>query len=812
MKRRSFLIAMGLGMMAMRCMGQQNPRGLVIPSTAQVRDVFSPLMPEEVSIKGGFLGARIDANAVNRMLKVDEDDMLDAFERREAPHQDWQGEHVGKFLHAAMLTWNYGHSAELKAKVDRVVGRLLRTQEADGYLGTYKKAHRWTSWDVWVHKYDLLGLLTYYQFTRLANHDRPTPLGSEALTTCRKIGNLLIATFGIEPGKRDINKSGEHMGMAPDSVLEPIVLLYRSTNDRRYLDFAQYIVSNYDAASGPAILASLENKRSVRAVANAKAYEMTSNFNGLLELYRSTGEKRLLRLMEVAWNDIVKNRLYITGSASSGELFQDDYHLPNLANANICETCVTVTWEQMNLQLLRLTGDARYADELEKSIYNHLLAAQKPTGDDWAYYTPLEGRKPYDSATTCCHSSGPRGVALIPCIAYMTSADGGLVVNLYNDAVATTRLKSGSVTVKQTTRYPLGGDVTLTVSPERNGQRFPLRLRIPPYTTYRVLLNGMPTPSNSSGYAVLNRAWNRKDTVTLEMNLADRVVVGDHENEGKAALMHGPLVLALDSSENPGVGSLNRVGLGIKPMYLPSAGSRPDRIVFTLQGEVAGKGKTNLTLLPYAEAGADGKSRFKVWIPVSTPSIEAESLFAGCQWTASRRGNVMGDITDSDTGTFAVTFTGGKADEDWFAVNAGKPTTIDRVVFAHGQSFHDGGWFDTMGGKQKPQVQVQTEAGGAWKTVATLDAYPSTTATDAAGLKSGQQFHATFAPIAAFAVRVIGTPACGDNPAQNFASCAELQAFFESRRRQASCSFDRICAAVSQGAPSELSIRCQLAV
>jgi len=825
----SIVIAVSIGLTSTESFGQQNPRGLVIPSTAQVHDVFTPLLPQEVSIRGGFLGTRIDANATNRMLKVDEDDMLDAFEQREAPHQDWQGEHVGKFLHAATLTWNYTHDPQLKTKLDSVVARLLKTQEPDGYLGTYKQDHRWTSWDVWVHKYDLLGLLTYYQFTRLANQDRPTSLGSEALNASRRIGNLLIATFGIEPGKRDINKSGEHMGMAPDSVLEPIVLLYRATEDKRYLDFARYIVSNYDAKGGPAILASLESKGSVRAVANAKAYEMTSNFNGLLELYRATGEKRLLRLMQVAWTDIVKNRLYVTGSASAGELFQEDYHLPNLSNANICETCVTVTWEQMNLQLLRLTGQPRYVDELEKSIYNHLLAAQKPTGDDWAYYTPLEGRKPYDSAATCCHSSGPRGIALIPGIAYMTSADGGLVVNLYNSGRATTHLKSGSVTIEQRTEYPLGGGVMLTISPEKRGQRFPLRLRIPSCTSdFGISLNGRNLPANGAGYVVIDRAWSKNDTLTLSLKLTDRVVVGDHENTGKAALMYGPLVLAVDSSVNPQIGPLNRVGLGLDlkaltktdhgdllantsatslataGFLIPPKGNEAKRNreevgevrtgrggkdhprispqTFTGQGEVSGKGKILLTLLPYAEAGSDGKSRFEVWIPLRAPPIGATSLFSGNRWTASRRGNVMGDITDDDSSTLAVTFNNAKADEDWFAVTASRPTTINTVVFAHGQSFHDGGWFDTEGGKKKPLVQVQTEAGGPWKTAATLEGYPNTTTAYSAGLKSGREFAAKFASIKVYAIRVIGTPASGDNPAQNFSSCSELQALYDRTR------------------------------
>jgi uncharacterized protein len=815
-------LAFGLGLafssgLSTKILAQQNPAGLALPHTAKVTDTFTPLLPSEMRLTGGMLGARIDANAKNRMLKVDENDMLDCFERRNMPHQDWQGEHVGKFLHAATLAWQNTGDPALKTKLDRVVTRLLKTQEADGYLGTYPTDKRWTSWDVWCHKYALIGLLTYYQYTNKrppataiqqvfspAKTPNATPdLSDRALNACVKIGDLLIRTFGDAPGQRDINKSGEHVGMAPDSVLEAIVLLYRATNDPRYRQFATYIVTHYDAPGGPAILASLEKTRSVRKVANAKAYEMTSNFNGILELYRVTGNKRYLDDMLTAWQDIVANRLYITGSGSSYELYQDDFNLPNGQKANICETCVTVTWEQMNLELLRLTGEARFADQLERSIYNHLLGAQKPTGDDWAYYTPLDGHKPYDSATTCCHSSGPRGIALIPEIATMASRDNGIVVNLYNSGTATFHLppvpfpatpgiapgpmeRAANVTIKQETNYPLDGKITLTVSPDNanKGRRFPLRLRVPAWSKpLSLTVNGQSVhlePSLGANYITLIRSWKQDDTVELMLDMPTKLVLGDHENAGKAAITVGPLVLALDGALN--AAPLSRLELATDtPTHfklLPTTVTRSYPFpVFTVAGHEAGKTETrNLLLTPYAWAGADGKSRFEVWMPLpGHAQVGSNSAFSGGKMTASRTGNVFGSIADDDTDTYAVTYNDQMAEEDWFAVTLDKPVLINRVVFAHGQTFHDGGWFDTSGGK--PVVQVQTETGGLWKTVATLDKYPATTTTNAGGLQAGQQFTVTFVPIQAVAIRISGKPACGDNPEQSFASCAELQAF-----------------------------------
>ena len=753
---------------------QQNPAGLAMPNTAKITDKFTPLRPDQVRLHGGMLGTRYDANEKHRMLTIDENDLLDAFERRNVFHQDWQGEHIGKYLHAATQVWYSSKDPALKAKINRLAARLMRTQEPDGYLGTYKPDHRWTSWDVWVHKYDLIGLLTYYQYTG----------NKEALQTCRRIGDLLVRTFGTAPGQRDLNKAGEHVGMAPDSVLEAVVLLYRATDDPRYLEFARYIVSNYDAPGGPAILTSLEKFHSVRRVANAKAYEMTSNFNGLLELYRATGDKRLLTDMETAWNDIVQHRLYPTGSASSFEVYQDDFKLPNGNKSNICETCVTVTWEQMNLELLRLTGDGRFAAQAERSIYNHLLGAQKPTGDDWSYYTPLEGIKPYDNFTTCCHSSGPRGIALIPSVAWMTSQDGGLVVNLYNSSnVHVTLPKIGKVVITEETRYPYEGDVLFMVSPERKGASFPLRLRVPEGTpSFVVKVNGRIIRSVVTGdYVTLTRAWAKGDTVRLSLELQKRLLAGDHENAGRAALQYGPLVLTLDTALNPGLTKLNLAELALdsasRLQWMPPTDPRATETpTFQTPGKFGGEPR-KLILTPYAFAGEDHKSHFAVWLnlPGKASARAAASVFEGAVTTASRQGNQSGEITDDDTGTYRVTYDGKSATEDWFALTLPTPVTISRVVFAHGKTFHDGGWFDTTAGK--PRIQVQTSPKGEWQTVATLGSYPATTNLKAGGLVAGKKFEVSFPLTQTYAIRIIGKPASGDNPAQAFSSCAELQAF-----------------------------------
>jgi len=142
----------------------------------------------------------------------------------------------------------------------------------------------------------------------------------------------------------------------------------------------------------------------------------------------------------------------------------------------------------------------------------------------------------------------------------------------------------------------------------------------------------------------------------------------------------------------------------------------------------------------------------------------------------SRKGNVNGSINDENVDSNVVTFDGQLAAEDWFAITLDEPVAVGRVVYVHGRTFPDGGWFDASAGK--PRIQVHTSKGGTWETVGELKAYPATTATSAGKLRGCESFSCQLlAPLKVFGVRVAGKPAGGNNPKQAFTSCAELQAF-----------------------------------
>lgn len=577
----------------------KNPVPLPLPFKvpAKLPDAADLLSPAQVWI-GGWLGERIAANEAERLLVVNTVPLLAGFQKKPGSHA-WIGEHVGKWMHAATLAWANTGDPELRAKLDRVAAELISAQEPDGYLGTYVPEQRFglfksADWDVWSHKYCLIGLLTYYQYT-----------GNEAaLNAARRAADLLLATF---PAKKSIIAAGTHKGMAATSVLEPIVLLYRLTGDARYLNFANYIVKSWDEPNGPGILKTLLTIKHVNKVANGKAYEMLSNLVGLCELARVTGDRQMLQAALDAWQDIVDNRLYITGSSSEWENFQNDRELRNDMAAHICETCVTVTWIQLNLELLRLTGEAKFGDELERSFYNHLAAAQNPRGDDWCYYTPLEGRKPYDKGITCCHSSGPRGMALVPQASYLQSGDT-LLVDTFENSLVTLELGGHEVTVEQKSQFPRKGESVLTVHLLQPAA-FGIKIRVPAWAAPLTVAGAKV----KSGWAVLpTREWKNGDQVAVNFNLAPQLVIGEYTNRGRAALKWGPFVLAYDQRLNPNQPAPEQLGLaGSKPLCTLEPSKQ---LAFKAQLVGTNSDETMSALfVSFADAGAKG-SIYRVWL------------------------------------------------------------------------------------------------------------------------------------------------------------------------------------------------------
>lgn len=584
----------------------------------KIKDVFTSLSFKDQQQRG-YLGKRMYQNLEERLFKLDEPGTLDGYLERPG-HHPWAGEHIGKYLETACNVWKNTGNEQLKIQMDRLMYQLISSQMPDGYLGTYTPDEYWTSWDVWSHKYNLYGLLAYYTVTGY----------QPALDACKKMGDLLCRTFGKQPGQRDIIKAGTHIGMAATSVLDPMVELYKYTGDKKYLEFCYYILDAWEQENGPKIISALLSTGKVTKVGNGKAYEMLSNFTGLANLYRVTGDEKLLKPVLLAWDDIVNNRLYITGTTSSHEYFQDEQVLPAGNNANMGEGCVTVTWIQFNRQLLAITGDLKYAEQIEKSIYNHLLAAENPETGCVSYYTPLMGAKPYTCFITCCQSSVPRGIAMIPFFTFGNIKKIPTLLMyepaLYKENITTTDKKNINLELLVENNFPENSSTVITINISQSA-RFPIALRVPSWCNSYVASVGGKVYKGIAGKTVtIERSWNPGDKIKVSFQMPVQILAGGKSYPGMIAFQRGPQVMAVDSSLNSEVLkniSLNRDEKIMieKPELKHNAGLLPGQWIgkqaYTVNVENKRTNIKNqqLVLVPFADASQTGAA-MKVWLPI----------------------------------------------------------------------------------------------------------------------------------------------------------------------------------------------------
>ncbi|MGE9311117.1 beta-L-arabinofuranosidase domain-containing protein [Niabella sp. CJ426] len=575
-----------------------------------IPDAF-PLQFPQQNILSGYLGDRYFQNLNNRLLKIDEQGLLDGFLNRPGK-QRWVGEHVGKYLESAANTWTTTQNNPLKIQMDRVFNTLISTQKPDGYLGTYLPENYWTSWDVWVHKYDIYGLLAYYRVTG----------DQRAIDAAIKIGGLLCNNFGDGQGQKNILKAGSHTGMAATSVLDPMLDLYMWTADKKYLEFCKYIIRSYDFAGGPAIVQTLLKDKQVNKVGNAKAYEMLSNILGLVKMYRLTGDKNLLSVSNNAFDDITSKRLYITGSSSDHEHFLADNILKADTAARMGEGCVTTTWLQFNMQMFSITGNLKFYNEIEKSVYNHLLGAENPQTGCVSYYTPLMGAKPYRCNITCCLSSIPRGISLLPLINY------GRINNIptllmYEAASIRDSIETGkeklSIGLDIKSEFPENGKAKILVKlPKR--AKATLQLRVPVWATnFTAVINGKTYTGQPNQIIKIERLWNNRDEISVSFSIPVSIIDGGKSYPGYFAIRRGPQILSVDQSINKDSNLFDDIVYPTAGKYklLETNSKLPTgwagRQCYTMQLVSNGNKPKDLVLVPYADASQTGAEAF-VWI------------------------------------------------------------------------------------------------------------------------------------------------------------------------------------------------------
>ena len=512
----------------------------------------------------GYLGGRLDAMIERHVAGTDADYITAAFMEKTETKGWWQTEFWGKWMHSAVpysvyLQVGAPKTLRLNESIRRGIARMLSSQEPCGYIGNYPDELRCgEGWDVWGMKYTMMGLLHYYDATKDEN----------TLAACRRLCDYLIGELGPSGRRgRELWQTGNWSGYASSSILEPVMWLYNRTKDARYLDFASYIVKGMtEPEKGPRLLdfalkgVSVADRNEdgytrnrewsyVCKYGRSKAYEMMSCYQGFIEYFEVTGRRDLLDAAVKTAEDIIREEVNLAGGCASSEAWFHGAHKQHLPYERLQETCVTTTWMRFCEKLLDITGNPKWADQIERTFYNAYLAAMKLDGSEFAGYTPLSGNRWHGQHhcymhTDCCTANGPRGFLCFLNKIFRTKGDT-VEFNFYASALAKGKLANGrTVAFDMYSLYPRSSKVRIVSHTENVGE-VSLRLRIPSWSAKTVVkLNGVEQHDVKPGtYCTLSREWKLGDIIEIEFDMP----VVAHVQHHHTAFTRGPVLLARDS-------------------------------------------------------------------------------------------------------------------------------------------------------------------------------------------------------------------------------------------------------------------------
>jgi len=491
--------------------------------------------------------------------------MLEIFADRNSPPfrnlVPWAGEFAGKYLTSAVQVWRLTRDAHLASFLEEFVPRLVQLQDSDGYLGPwpadchlanfspYHGTQGLQTWDTWGHYHIMTGLMFWVEET-----------GDEKALECVcRIADLICQKYLGEQPIRLVDTGSTEMNLAP---VHSLARLYRQTGASRYLEMALQIVDEFGAQGVGGFLA---GDYLQQALAGKAFFEMPKPrweslhpVMGLAELYWITGEERYRTAFEQIWWSIAENDRHNNGGFSSGEQATGNPYQPGPI-----ETCCTIAWIALSVEMLKLTSNSIVADEIELSTLNSVLGMHSPTGRWATYNTPSDGARFASSHSivfqarsgspelNCCSVNSPRGLGLISEWAVMRDQEG-LVLNYYGPATIQIPMKDMlTVEIKQETDYPVSGDILIQVSPSAPAE-FSLRLRVPYWSENTHLsLNQQELEGLHPGhYYEIGRLWRPGDALHLKLDMSPHFWYGERECQDFASIYLGPLLLAYDQRYN----------------------------------------------------------------------------------------------------------------------------------------------------------------------------------------------------------------------------------------------------------------------
>lgn len=560
---------------------------------------------------------------------------------------------VYKALEAIAYSLKNRPNPEIEKRADGWIDKIAAAQQLDGYLNTFytlgDMSKRWT--DMSMHEdynggHLIEAAIAYYDATGKR----------KLLDVAIRFADHFDSLFG--PGKRHWVTGHQELELA-------LVKLFRVTGEKKYLKLADWLLeerghkyafgytwSDWKDTAYAQDVIPVKQQSEIAGHAVRAMYLYT----GAADVAAQTNDMDYMAAMRRVWEDVVYRNMYITGgigSSGRNEGFSVDYDLPN-ENA-YCETCASVGMVFWNQRMNLLTGESKYVDVLERSLYNGASDGLSLSGDRFFYGNPLASDGQHYRrewfGTACCPANIARLIASLGDYIYAKSPDG-IWVNLFVGSETHVALSGKKVTIRQVTNYPWGGDVEVRIDPEKKSN-FKLRIRIPgwaqnvpaPGDTYQFLnpsvvsvslmVNGKEASYEmENGYAVISRDWKKGDIVKLNLPMEAKRIVAKEEvkaNLGRVALQRGPLVYCVEHVDNDG----NAFNLIIPDNAKLESQEQPDLLggVVTLTAEVPvvkptadGMGietvRERITLIPYYTWCNRGSGPMQVWIPRKIEGIK----------------------------------------------------------------------------------------------------------------------------------------------------------------------------------------------
>lgn len=535
-----------------------------------------------------------------------------------------QGEHSGiyfddsdvyKALEGMAYSLQNNPDPVLEAKCDEWIAKFAAAQEEDGYINTYYTLtgldKRWTVMDkheMYCAGHMIEAGVAYYNVTGKRT----------LLDVCIRMADHMMSLFG--PGKRDWVPGHEEIELA-------LVKLYQATGEKKYLDFSEWLIDERGKGLGanegkPWNAEYHQDDKPVREMTDIAGHAVRAMYLycGMADVAAYTGDQGYIDALGRLWDDVVLKNMYVTGGigqSAHNEGFTEDYSLPNLTA--YCETCASVGMVLWNWRMNQFTGDGKYVDVMERSMYNGSLAGISLDGDRFFYVNPLESLGNHHRQAwygcACCPSQICRFLPSIGNYIYGVS-DDAIWVNLYIGDKADVRFGGKNLTLTQETRYPWEGAVKLTVG-TRSAVKADMRLRIPGWCkSYVIKVNGAEVnPEVEAGYAVLPGRWKDGDVIELDMDMPVELVAADprtKEDEGMRAVQRGPLVYCIEEVDNKD--GFDELAISEDAEFTTAFQKDLLKGVVTIDAKACGK---TLKYIPYYSWDNREAGKMKVWVPLA---------------------------------------------------------------------------------------------------------------------------------------------------------------------------------------------------